>query len=152
MNISQNGIDFIKSHEGLQLKAYLDAVKVWTIGYGNTYHANGINVKKGDQITKEQAEELLRMTLKEFVEGVNEAVKAPLTQSQFDALVSFSYNVGLGSLGSSTLLKKVNKTPSDPTIRNEFMKWNKGRVKGLLKVLPGLTKRRKEEADLYFSV
>lgn len=160
MNISQNGVDFIKRHEGLRLSAYRDSVGVATIGYGNTYYLGGANVKIGDKITKEQAEDLLKMTLNEFVKDVNSLVSAPLTQNQFDALVSFAYNVGpdidadtiAEGLGDSTLLKKVNKNPNEPTIRNEFMKWNKGRVKGVLKVLPGLTKRRKEEADLYFSI
>lgn len=159
MNISQKGVDFIKKHEGLRLHAYLDSVSKWTIGYGNTYYTNGLNVKKGDVITLEEAEELLKMTLKDFVEDVNLLVKAPVNQNQFDALVSFAYNVGpdidadtiAEGLGDSTLLKKVNKNHNEPTIRGEFMKWNKGRVNGVLKELPGLTKRRKEEADLYFS-
>jgi lysozyme len=159
MNISQNGVDFIKKHEGLRLSAYLDSVGVATIGYGNTYYTDGKSVKMGDKITRVQAETLLKMTLKEFVGHVNMLVTAPLNQNQFDALVSFTYNVGpdididtiAEGLGDSTLLKKVNKNPDDPTIRDEFMKWNKGRVKGVLKPLAGLTKRRKEEADLYFS-
>lgn len=151
MNISQKGVDFIKKHEGCRLNSYRDSVGVWTIGYGNTFYTTGINVKKGEKITIEQAEELLKMTLKDFVEDVNGLVKAPLNQNQFDALVSFAYNVGVGALQNSTLLKKINATASDPAIRNEFAKWNKGRVDGKLKVLPGLSKRRKEEADLYFS-
>jgi lysozyme len=70
-----------------------------------------------------------------------------ISQSQFDALCSFAYNVGIGNLQKSTLIKKVNTNPSDPTIKDEFIKWNKGAGK----VLAGLTKRRQAESDLYFS-
>lgn len=160
MNISQKGIDFIKKHEGLRLSAYLDSVGKLTIGYGNTYYTDGRAVRMGDKITRVQAEQLLKMILQKFVADVNSLLFPPVNQNQFDALVSFAYNVGSDidadeiaeGLGDSTLLKKVNADPDDPAIRNEFMKWNKGRVKGVLKVLPGLTKRRREEANLYFSV
>lgn len=160
MNISQKGVDFIKRHEGLRLSAYLDSVGKPTIGYGNTYYTDGRAVRMGDKITRVQAEELLKMILKKFVYDVNSLLQTNVSQNQFDALVSFAYNVGSDidsdniaeGLGDSTLLKKVNGNPNDPSIRDEFMKWNKGRVKGILKVLPGLTKRRREEADLYFNL
>lgn len=149
MTISQAGLNQIKKHEGLRLNAYLDVVGVPTIGYGNTFYEDGSKVKMGHRVTMGRAESLLRHTVdKIFSAKVNEYVKKELNQAQFDALVSFAYNVGTGALRTSTLLKKVNINPCDPAIRAEFMKWN--RAGG--KVVAGLTKRRQEEADLYFQV
>jgi lysozyme len=119
-----------------------------TIGYGNTYYPSGAKVKLTDPaITKEKAEELLKFLLTSYEKGVDSFCRDDINQNQFDALTSFAYNVGVGNLQKSTLIKKVNKNPSDPTIRAEFMKWNKGGGKVLL----GLTRRRQAEADLYFS-
>lgn len=144
---SQKCFDLIKSFEGLRLKAYKDAVGIPTIGYGTTRYDNGEAVKIGQEITEDKANELLTYQVFNFASGVNNLVKSTVNQNQFDSLVSFSYNVGLGALKKSTLLKKVNINPTDPTIFDEFLKWNKGG--GM--VLPGLTSRRKKEATLYFS-
>lgn len=147
MKISNSGLNQIKKHEGLRLKAYLDQVGVPTIGYGNTFYENGDKVKMGEVISMERAESLLRFTVdKIFSSGVAKYLTKEINQSQFDALVSFAYNVGVEAFRTSTMLKKININPCDPTIRDEFMRWNKagGRV------LKGLTNRRKEEADLYF--
>ena len=141
MKTSQKGIDFIKRHEALRLNAYLDAVGVWTIGYGHTSTA-----KKGMTITEAEAEKLLVDDLKTAEEEIN-SHNLPLKQNQFDALVSFVFNVGVGNFRSSTLLKRLKANPNDPDIANQFKKW----VYGNGKVLPGLVRRRNEEAKLYFT-
>jgi lysozyme len=145
MKTSNKGIELIKRFEGLRLKAYQDSRGTWTIGYG---HTGG--VKSGDTITEQEAVELLARDLKTAEDAVNEQ-NLSLSQNQFDALVSFVFNVGTGNFRSSTLLKKAKANPDDPTIRNEFLKWNKARINGTLKPLTGLTRRRAAEADLYFT-
>jgi len=148
MKLNQKGYDIIKSFEGLKLKPYLCSAKVPTIGYGNTFYENNVKVKMSDApITKQRAEDLLKLNADRFASKVLNLVKKPITQNQFNALVSFAYNVGSGALASSTLLRKVNVNPNDVTIRNEFLKWNKaGGV-----AVQGLTNRRIKEAELYFS-
>ena len=145
MEINEKGLNLIKSFEGLKLEAYLCPAGVWTIGYGHTK-----GVKKGMKITKERADELLMEDLQEFQNGVEELIwklSIELTDNQFSALVSFAFNLGLGNLKNSTLLKKVSQNPNDETIRNEFMKW----IYAGGKPLKGLKRRRKHEADLYFT-
>ena len=146
--ISQKGLDLIKRFEGLKLKPYLCPASIPTIGYGNTYYTDGKKVKLTDpSITQEKADELLKFLIQSYEKDVDSFCRDDISQHQFDALASFAYNCGSRNLKSSTLLKKVNLNPNDPTIRAEFMKWNKGAGK----VLAGLTKRRQAEADLYFS-
>lgn len=140
MTTSKTGLALIAAHEGLKLKAYLCPAGVPTIGYGHTK-----GVRMGDTITPDQADEFLREDLADAEKAVN-AQGLKINQNQYDALVSFTFNVGVGNFGKSTLLKKVKANADDPAIRNEFARWNKGGGK----VLPGLTRRRKEEADLYF--
>lgn len=147
MKIDTTGANLIKQFEGCKLKAYLDSVKVPTIGWGNTQYENGSKVKLGDTITQERADELFLLIVAKFEDGVTKLLRWQITQNKFNALVSFAYNVGLGNLGKSTLLKKVNANPSDPSILAEFAKWNKAGGKVLL----GLTRRRKAESDLYFT-
>jgi len=132
---------------GKYLAAYKCPAGVWTIGIGTTVYPNGQKVKAGDIATKLQAYEYLQHDLKTTEVLVDSYTTDKVNQHQFDALVSFAYNVGAGALKGSTLLKKVNVNPADPTIRAEFNKW----VNGGGKVLPGLIKRRAAEADLYFS-
>lgn len=148
MKLNKAGLDLKKQFEGCRLTAYLCPAKVWTIGWGNTFYADGKPVKQGDKITQAQADELLEIVSNQFAEGVRKLIRQPLNDNQFSALVDFAYNAGLGNLAKSTLLRKVNANPNDPTIRDEFMKWNKagGRV------LNGLTRRRKAEADLYYKI
>lgn len=140
MNISKNGIDFIKKEEGLVLNAYLCPANVWTIGYG---HTNG--VKKGDKITEEQAEDFLVNDLLYSERVVNKMVKVKLNQNQYDALVSFVFNVGSGSFINSTLLKKLNAGANNDEICVELRRWvfSKG------KKLPVLIARRQRECELY---
>lgn len=146
--IGENGIKLIKSFEGFSAKPYKCPAGVPTIGYGATYYTNGKKVTMNDgMITEQKGVDLLISMLDTYEKGVDSYCIDTITQNQFDALVSFAYNVGLGNLKSSTLLKKVNANPNDPTIANEFAKWNKGGGK----VLAGLTKRRKAESDLYFT-
>jgi len=146
--LSQKGLELIKSFEGLSLKPYVCAGGINTIGYGNTYYTNGKKVTLQDKpITKEQAEELLKHSLSIYEKAVDSFCRDDISQNQFDALVSFCYNVGTGALQKSTLIKKVNANPKDVTISDEFMKWNKANGR----VLVGLTRRRQAESKLYFS-
>ena len=132
----------LKSFEGCRLQAYQDAAKVWTIGYGHTK-----GVKKGDSITQEKAEEYLREDVEE-VEGQILALNLNLTQPQFDALVSFVYNVGIGAFKESTLLRFIREGRSENDIKKQFCSWvySNGRT------LPGLVKRREWEAIRFFSL
>jgi lysozyme len=147
MKVSTKGLQLIKSYEGCKLKAYQHKGDVPTIGFGSTFYEDGSKVKLGDQITQERADALFKIILSDFERGVENRVTSTLTQNQFDALVSFAYNVGLGALGKSTLLKKVNKNPGDPTIGLEFEKWI---AKGSIFEI-GLRKRRRAESDHYFT-
>jgi lysozyme len=151
MTPTEKAIDLIKRFEGCKLTAYKCPAGVWTIGYGTIRYSNGEKVKEGDVISSQKALQELTHEINKKAEGVTKLTKSVLLSSnQFDALVSFAYNLGLGALEDSTLLKRVKANPNDPDIRNQFMKWNKARVNGVLKELAGLTRRRKEEADLYF--
>lgn len=140
MNISANGVKLIQQFEGLRLKAYQDAVGVWTIGYGHT----GPDVTPGLVISQAQADALLARDLNRFETGVTRLVSVPLNQNQFDALLSFSYNLGLGSLQNSTLLRLLNQRDYAGAAA-QFPRWNKAGGK----VLPGLTRRRAAEQALF---
>ncbi|WP_115746948.1 lysozyme [Escherichia coli] len=145
MKTSQNGINLIKHFEGLELHAYPDpgtGGAPWTIGYGTTS-----GVKPGMVITEAEAEALLKKDLYKFETGVSKLVKVPLTQNEFDALVSFAYNVGLGNLAASTLLKKLNEGDHQGAA-DQFPRWNRGGGK----VLPGLTRRREAERKMFLGV
>ena len=144
--VSQRALDLLHHFEGFRHDAYLDAVGIWTIGYGNTRWPDGRPVRKGDHVTKEQGEQLFRTILRTFERGVLKAAKVPLTQPQFDALVSFAYNVGLGALGASTLLRKLNAGEYREAA-DQFLRWNKAGGK----VLAGLTRRREAERVLFLS-
>lgn len=145
--ISQKGLDLIKQFEGFSSKPYLCPANVPTIGYGTTLYPIGSRVRMTDKpIDEYQAEIYLQDALETFESGVDSFTRDDITQHQFDALVVFSYNLGLSALKGSTLLKKVNANPSDPTIKTEFMKW----VNAGGKKLQGLVNRRNAEANLYF--
>lgn len=147
MTTSQKAVDLIKKFEGYFSNAYLCPAGVPTIGYGSTMWSDGKKVVIGQKITLEGAEKLLMWELKNKESCL---IKLNLNQNQFDALMSFVYNVGCGNLMKSTLYKKALLNPNDPTIKDEFMKWNKARVRGVLTPLKGLTRRRTEEAKLYY--
>ena len=153
MTASQKCVDLVKHFEGLFLEAYVCPAGVMTIGYGSIMWPDGTRIQKGQKVTPDAAEKLLMWELNKKGTVINSYIKnTKINQDQFDSLLSFAYNLGLGNLNSSTLLKKVRLNPNDPTIRDEFMKWTKARVGGKLTELRGLVRRRKAEADLYFSV
>jgi lysozyme len=139
MKTSKNGIDLIKKYEGCRLTAYVDSAGVWTIGYGHTQ-----GVKQGDKITQDQADKALIGDLTESENCINAVCRKELTQNQFDALVSFVFNVGCGAFRSSTMLKYINLGKFTQAAL-EFPKWNKS----VGKVLDGLTKRRESEQLLF---
>jgi len=149
MVVSKNCINLIKMFEGYKAKAYLCPANVPTIGWGSTMYTDGKKVKLSDTINEDQAEAILMWELKNksnALYGLN------LNQNQFDSLLSFIYNLGIGSFANSTLRKKILVNPNDPTIKTEFMRWNKARVGGEMIELKGLTRRRTAEAELYFKL
>lgn len=137
---SKAGIDLIKSFEGCRLTSYLCPANRWTIGFGRA----SPEVRQGQKITQEQAEAYLLEDLAKFEAGVNALVRVPITQGMFDALVSFSYNLGLRSLETSTLLNLLNQRKYGEA-GEEFARWI--HVSGA--VLPGLVRRRKAERALF---
>jgi lysozyme len=153
MKLSENGLKLIKTFEGLRLTAYKDVVGVWTIGYGSTRYHDGKRVRPGDKLASEvQADALFRNTLGQYENAVNQFVKAPITQNQFDALVSFTYNEGTGALKKSTLLVKLNeKNYTDAAAH--FLAWDKitDPKTGKKVVCDTLVQRRKEESQLFLT-
>lgn len=145
MKLSKKGLDFIAKEEGLRLHAYLDQVGVSTIGIGSTFYEDGTKVKMGDKISRERADQLFLNIAKQFENGVNKGLKREVNQNQFDALVSLAFNIGVAGFLGSTVLKRVNTDPCNPSIRQAFEMWRFANKK------PILLKRRQREADLYFS-
>ena len=139
MKISQYGIDLIKHFEGCELQAYQCAAGVWTIGYGHTK-----GVQPGDEWSEDHANHMLEVELEEYENYVSTAVTVPLSQNQFDALVSWVYNLGNGNLTSSTMLKVLNSGDYDG-VPAQIKRWNKAGGK----VLEGLNRRRQAEADMF---
>lgn len=136
---SQKGIDFIRSYEGLRLKAYDDSTGVWTIGYGHT-----AGVVPGMKITENQAVEYFKADIKSFENAVNKYVSVPITQNMFDALVSFTYNLGAGTLKRSTLLKKLNRNDIAGAA-DEFGRF----VYAGGRIMKGLVRRRAAEKEIF---
>ncbi len=148
MKLDDNGYKLLMGFEGLSLVPYLCSAKVATIGYGATFYPSSKKVTMQDApISLATAKWMFKETADKFAADVNKMIKANINQNQFNAIVSLAYNIGLAGLAKSSLLKKVNANPSDPTITNSFMIWNKAGGK----VLNGLTKRRAIEAKLYFA-
>lgn len=150
--LDQKGIDLLAELEGCKLKPYLDSVGIATIGIGATHYENGIRVTMQDsEITKERAYELCLNLAKVKMMEVDSITRDDINQNQFNALVSFCYNGGIGMLKGSTLLKKLQINPNDATIRAEFMKFIYGHDKnGKAIKINGLVNRRPKEADMYF--
>lgn len=147
MIVVHDAIELMHRYEGLRLDAYLCPAKVWTIGFGNTFYENGTKVKRGDKITRERANELFTNIVENnFAVPLRKLLVAKVNNNQFSALVSLAYNIGIGNISKSTLLRVVNQNPNNVEIRNQFMRWN--RAGG--QVLRGLTLRREAEANLYF--
>lgn len=146
MKMTPQGLELIKSFEGLSLRAYLCPANRMTIGYGHTNAAGPPKVTIGMKITKEEAEAILLRDLKKYEDAVRKAVKVDLNDSQFSALVSFCYNVGPSAFNKSSVLEVVNKKRFD-LVPTRLALWNKGDGR----VLPGLVRRRAAEADLFVS-
>jgi Phage-related lysozyme (muraminidase) len=145
MKTSQKGINLILSFEGFSPKPYLDSAGIPTIGYGNTYYPDGKKVTMKDPaISKEKGAQLFSSVLPVYEKIVNNKIKVALTQNQFDALVSHTYNTG----GSDTLFSLINKKANPETLREWF---TSRYITAGGKVLNGLIRRRKAEADLFFS-
>jgi lysozyme len=144
MNISGLGLTVVKHFEGLRLTAYKDPVGIWTIGYGHT----GDAAFEGNVITEAQAEDLLRDDMADSEDAVARMIEVTPAQHEFDALASFTFNVGGGAVSRSTLRRKLN-AGDRAGAADEFLRWNKGRIGGELKPLPGLTRRRKAERHLF---
>ena len=139
MKCSQEGLALIKKFEGCRLKAYRCSANVLTIGYG---HTGG--VKEDDTISQPEADELLENDIAKFEEYVSDNVIVELKQYQFDALVAWTFNLGVGNLRNSTMLKKLNEADYD-SIPFEMRRWNKAGGK----TLDGLIRRRKAEGLLF---
>lgn len=139
MQTSERGVELIKHFEGCRLEAYLCPAGIWTIGYGHT-----LDVKEGDRVDQEAAEAFLIEDLEEFEDHVQRLVEVDLSQDQFDALVSWTFNLGYGNLAASTLLAKLNDGLYDE-VPEQIKRWT--RAGG--RVLEGLVKRRNAEAALW---
>lgn len=139
---SPQGLESIKQHEGMKFKAYQDPVGIWTIGFGHTG-----NVKPGDKITPEQAHELLVKDVATAERCVRQNVTVSLTQGQFDALVSFTFNLGCGRLRTSTMLRLLNEGDYEGAAE-QLPRWNKAGGK----VWPGLVRRREDERQMFLQV
>ncbi|MGI0015145.1 MAG: lysozyme, partial [Nitrososphaera sp.] len=137
--VSDEGCRLIRNYEGLRLQAYKDPVGIWTIGYGST-----IGVKEGMIITAAEAEGLLKQDLEHFERGVENSLRRPANQHQFDSLVSLAYNIGLTAFRQSTLLRKFNQGDTDGAAK-EFLRW----IRAGSRVLPGLVKRRAAEKAIF---
>lgn len=147
MNVSDKCINMIKHHEGFVRKPYQDPIGLWTVGVGHLI-GDGKKLPKewNKEFTDEEVDNILCDDLERFEIGIQRLTKVSLTQSQFDALVSFSFNVGLGNFQSSTLRSKLNRGDYEGA-SNEFPKWRKAGGK----ILPGLVKRRADERALFLS-
>jgi lysozyme len=147
MKTSEKGKQFIKNYEGLRLKAYTCEAGKISIGYGYTGNINGKPINKDTIITKEFADKLFMDSILSVEKAVNKLIKVPtLTQTQYDAIISFVYNVGAGQFSSSTLLKELNNKNFNDIPQN-FLLWNHIDTN---KTSEGLTKRRLKEAYLFF--
>lgn len=142
-HINKAGLELVKSFEGLRLKVYLDPVNILTVGYGHT----GKELRLGQSITKEKAEELLKADLFSAESAVENCVVRKINDNQFSALVSFAFNVGNGAMKNSTLVKLLNQGAPKEAVADQFLRWNKAGGKAL----PGLTRRRRAERELFLS-
>lgn len=140
----RRAMEIIKKFEGLRLEAYQDVVGVWTIGWGTTVYPDGSRVKRGDRITEDYAEECLAHDMLKFENGIAGHIPYQLNPNQNAALISFAYNLGLGALYHSTLLKKIHDKDLEGAA-NEFKKWCHAGGKKV----NGLVRRRKDERNLF---
>lgn len=150
MKTSQRGIDLLTEFEGFRSTAYRDVAGIWTIGYGTT-RIYGRPVRSTDVCSKDEARAFMANDLSRFERAVNEALPADGTQSHFDALVAFCYNVGVNGFQKSTIYRKLKLGTVLTVTEENFTVWNKARIKGKLVVIPGLTRRRRAEYQLFIS-
>lgn len=143
-SLSDNGMKLLEQFEGLRLESYLDSANIYTIGFGSIKYPDGSKVRKGDKITKSQAKEYKLHDLKEFENTVNTSVNVPLSQNQYDSLVSLSYNIGSAAFKNSTLLKKLNSGDYKGAAE-QFLVWDKVNSKKV----QGLVNRREAERNLF---
>ncbi|WP_432714795.1 lysozyme [Pedobacter sp.] len=143
MKIDIKGRELIYKEEGVVLSAYLDSVKIPTIGVGFTFYPNGDKVKMGDKITHVKCDEIFDKIVVQFEQAVNKAIKVPITQNQFNAMVSLCFNIGVKAFSDSTLVKKINSNSSILEVEKWFTAWcNAGGA-------PILLGRRKREFKIY---
>lgn len=154
MNTSkaENLIKFYEESNIAKLKAYLDPVNIYTIGWGNIYnYTKNRRVQKDDVITKAEADLFFNIHMQGIVNGLKKMLKVNINENQFNALISWVYNFNLQTLAKSTLFKLLNSGASKETVAKQFLVWNKGTIKGKKVVLPGLVKRRQAEYNLFLS-
>lgn len=148
MRISEEGIELIKRFESFRGRPYICPAGKWTIGYGSTFYPDGTSVTPLDkEITEQEAEGILLVNLEDYERYVNRVVDVEVTQSEFDALTSFCYNVGSGNFGTSTLLRMLNEGYAKAFVADQFDRWvHGGNPK---RVLNGLVRRRAAEKALF---
>lgn len=148
MDMSSDGLAELVKSEGMKFNAYKDVAGIWTICAGHTSAAGPPRVYPGMTANLDQCMDMLKHDVSKFEDAVELAVKRPMTQNQFDALVSLCYNIGPAAFRKSSVLRHFNK---GDTLRaaDSFRLWNKARVKGKLKVVKGLVNRRERERDLF---
>ena len=158
LKLSKRGINLMKRYEGFRSAPYRDMVGVNTIGYGNTYYPDRRKVQLSDKhLTEPQAEQLAMDIINlDFAPAVNKIFKdeiasGKLNQNMFDALVSLAYNIGTSALANSNSVTGNIKKGNYKAAADGFLLWNKGRVNGKLQAINGLTRRRKEERELFLS-
>ncbi len=147
--LDESGLDLIKEFEGCILHPYLDSAGVPTIGYGQTYYPDtGVKVTMDDaDITQDQADDMLLQMVQPFEDAVSDAVTIDMTQNNFNALVSFTYNIGINGFKKSTVLRLVNQGVSDDSLKAAFLMWDKAGGE----VNQGLVNRRNKEYEVYIS-
>jgi lysozyme len=150
MKIDKYGIDLLTQLEGLKTKAYKCTAGVWTIGIGSTYFENGEKVSEGDSISKEEAYRLFELTASKYEKPINNTIKVPINQNQFNALFCFCYNVGATGFKNSTLARKINEGGSRKEIESAFMMW-RGKTKNKAGKFV-LESRRQSEINEYFKL
>jgi lysozyme len=148
MTIDKKGIDLLTQLEGLKTTAYKCTAGVWTIGIGSTYFENGEKVSEGDSISKEEAYHLFQLTASRYEKPINDTIKVPINQNQFNALFCFCYNVGQSGFKNSTLSRKINEGGNRQEIESAFMMW-KGKTKNKSGKFV-LESRRQAEINEYF--
>jgi lysozyme len=143
--LNQAGLKLIKEFEGCELKAYLDSVGVWTIGYGHTK-----GVKRGMTITKAEADRIFEEDINIFARGVDDVIDNEISDNEFAACVALAFNIGLSAFSRSSVLRAINRGDFQ-SAADHFLDWNKGKVKGKLQVIRGLTRRRQAERKLFLT-